>query len=65
MVNRECIGIITGIDKQDANVERVARWLTLAGCKKIFPVSAITGEGVKELVDFLKEDEKEKNSEQN
>ncbi len=60
MVNRECIGIITGIDKEDANVERVSRWLTLAGCKKIFPVSAITGEGVKELVDFLKEDEKEK-----
>lgn len=59
MVNREAVGIITGIDKPDANVERVARWLRLAGCKKIFPVSAITGEGLKELVDFLKEDEKD------
>ena len=59
MVNREVVGIVTGIDKPDANVERVSRWLTLAGCKKIFAVSAITGEGVKELVDFLKEDEKE------
>ncbi len=56
MVNRESIGIITGIDKPDANVERVRRWLELAGCKKIFPVSAITGEGIKELVEFLKED---------
>ena len=57
MVNREAVGIITGIDKPDGNVERVANWLKLAGCKKIFPVSAITGEGLKELIDFLKEDE--------
>ncbi len=56
MVNRESIGIITGIDKPDANVDRVRRWLELAGCKKIFPVSAITGEGIKELVEYLKED---------
>lgn len=58
MVNREAIGIITGIDKPDANVERVTRWLKLAGCKKIFPVSAITGEGVKELMNFLNDEEK-------
>ena len=57
MVNREAIGIITGIDKPDANVERVTRWLKLAGCKKIFPVSSITGEGIKELADYLKDDE--------
>ena len=56
MVNREAIGIVTGIDKPDANVERVTRWLKLAGCKKIFPVSSITGEGVKELVDFLNDE---------
>lgn len=56
MVNRESIGIITGIDKPDGNVERVRRWLELAGCKKIFPVSAVTGEGISQLVDFLKED---------
>ena len=56
MVNRETIGIITGIDKPDANVERVRRWLELAGCKKVFPVSSITGEGVKELVAFLSEE---------
>ena len=56
MVNRETIGIITGIDKPDANVERVRRWLELAGCKKIFPVSSITGEGVSELAAFLQEE---------
>ena len=56
MVNRETIGIITGIDKVDANVERVERWLRLAGCKKIFPVSSITGEGIEALANFLRED---------
>lgn len=59
LVNREVVGIITGIDKPDANPERVARWLRLAGCKKIFPVSAYTGEGIEALLDFLAEDEKE------
>ena len=56
MVNRETIGIVTGIDKPDGNVERVTRWLKLAGCKKVFPVSSYTGEGIKELSDFLKDD---------
>ena len=56
MVNRETIGIITGIDKPDANVERVERWLRLAGCKKVFPVSSITGEGIEVLANFLRED---------
>ena len=56
MLNRESIGIITGIDKPDANVERVSRWLQLAGCKKIFPVSSFTGEGIQELVAFLQEE---------
>ena len=56
MVNRETIGIITGIDKKDANVERVERWLRIAGCKKIFPVCSLTGEGIAELAAFLKED---------
>lgn len=59
MVNREAIGIITGIDKPDANVERVRNWLQLAGCKKIFPVSSITGEGIAELAAYLKDDEDE------
>lgn len=59
LVNREVVGIITGIDKPDARPDRVERWLRLAGCKKIFPVSAYTGEGLDALIEFLAEDEKE------
>ena len=59
LVNREVVGIITGIDKPDANPERVARWLRLAGCKKIFPVSAYTGEGLDALIEFLADNEEE------
>lgn len=57
MVNREVIGIVSGIDKPDGNVERVSRWLKLAGCKKIFPVSSITGEGIPELLAYLREED--------
>lgn len=53
LVNREVIGIISGIDKPDANIPRVARWLRLAGCKRIFPVSAVTREGLSDILDFL------------
>lgn len=59
LVNREVVGIITGIDKPDARPDRVERWLRLAGCKKIFPVSAYTGQGLDALIEFLAEDEKE------
>ena len=57
LVNREVVGIIAGIDKPDANVERVKRWLRLAGCKRIFPVSAYTGEGLSDILDFLNGDD--------
>ena len=63
LVNREVIGIISGIDKPDANVERVERWLRLAGCKKIFPVSAVTGEGLADIIAFLAEDDKKEKNE--
>ena len=57
LVNREVVGIISGIDKPDARPDRVARWLRLAGCKRIFPVSAITGEGLSDIIDFLNGDD--------
>ncbi len=60
MVNREAIGIITGIDKPDAKVEQVRNWLKLAGCKRIFPVSSYTGEGIAELAAYLQSDETDK-----
>lgn len=54
--NRECIGIVTKIDLPDANVPLADRWLEIAGCKKIFHVNSIKGEGVAEILDYLKEE---------
>ena len=59
IVNREVIGLVTGIDKPRANVERATRWLKLAGCRRVFPVSSYTREGIDALLDYLCEDEKE------
>lgn len=53
--NRPVIGIITKIDSPDANVERAHNWLSLAGCKDIFPVSAYTGKGIWQLLNYLAE----------
>ncbi len=53
LVNREVIGIITGIDKKRANPERVENWLKIAGCKKIFRVCSYTGEGVENIIKYL------------
>ncbi|MBR2861475.1 MAG: 50S ribosome-binding GTPase [Clostridia bacterium] len=55
MCNREVIGIVTGIDKPTANIPRVTNWLQLAGVKRIFYLSSVTGEGVKELYEFLRD----------
>ncbi len=54
--NREVIGIVTKIHDKKANVERAARWLKLAGCKHIFYVDSKKGEGIAEILEFLKED---------
>ena len=59
IVNREVIGLVTGIDKPRANVERATRWLKLAGCRRVFALSSYTREGIDELLDFLTEDERE------
>lgn len=54
MVNRPVVGIVTEIDMPRANIQRAENWLKLAGCKKIFKVSAVTGEGIEELKIFFK-----------
>lgn len=54
MVNREVVGIVTQIDRPDANPERAERWLRLSGCKKVFWVSATTGQGVDSILEYLK-----------
>lgn len=50
---REVIGIVTQIDRENADPDRAERWLRLSGCKKVFRVSSVTGEGICELLDYL------------
>lgn len=50
---REVVGIVTQIDHPEANIERAERWLRLAGCKKVFFISSVTGEGIDELIEYL------------
>lgn len=56
VANRPVIGIVTQIDQPDADVEQAVRWLELAGCEKVFKVNSKTGEGVWQILDYLKED---------
>ena len=58
MTNREVIGIVTQIDRGNANPDRAENWLRLAGCHNVFKVSAVTGEGLDMLLDYLKEKER-------
>jgi len=37
----------------EGNVERAERWLRLTGCKKIFIVDSVTGEGVEDIINYL------------
>lgn len=53
---REVVGIVTKIDRPEANVRQADEWLKLAGCEKIFHISSYTGEGVPELLEYMKED---------
>jgi ethanolamine utilization protein EutP len=55
MVNRDVVGIVTKIDEEEGNVERAERWLKLTGCKKIFHVNSTTGEGVADILEYLRE----------
>lgn len=50
---RPVIGIVTQIDREDARPDRAKMWLELAGCEEIFFVSAYTGEGVNEILQYL------------
>lgn len=53
MTEKEVIGIITQKDKENAKPENAEKWLSLAGCKKIFTVNSLTGEGIDELKAYL------------
>ena len=56
MCNREVIGVVTKIDREDADVRQADEWLKLAGCTTIFHVSSYTGEGIPELMEYLSTD---------
>ena len=60
MVNREVIGIITKINEEGANIPMARLWLENAGCKKIFLVDSVTGEGVDGILKYLAESPSEK-----
>lgn len=55
MVNRDVIGIVTKIDVPEGNPEQAAKWLRLTGCRKIFYVNSETGEGVSNILEYLRE----------
>ena len=54
--NRPAIGIVTQIDAIGADVDQAVEWLKLAGCDTIFKVSSYTGEGIWEILEYLRED---------
>lgn len=52
--HRDLVGIVTKIDHWAADTEQAERWLRLCGCEKVFHVSSYSGEGIDELIDYLK-----------
>lgn len=53
MVNRDVIGIVTKINEPKANRSLAELWLRNAGCKNIFFVDSVTGEGLDGLLEYL------------
>lgn len=51
--NREVIGIVTQIDREDANPDRAENWLRLAGCKTVYRVSARNKEGISDIINHI------------
>ena len=53
--NRPVIGIVTHTDIDDGDPARAERWLRLAGCKTVYHVNSLTGEGISQILDYLRE----------
>lgn len=55
LANRDVIGIVTKINSPDANCKLAEHWLRLSGCEKVFFVDSVTGDGVWQIFEYLKE----------
>lgn len=55
LANRPVIGIVTQIDRADGDPAQARRWLELTGCDPIFSVSSYEGDGIWEILNYLKE----------
>lgn len=53
MVNRDVIGIVTKMNDPKANRPLAELWLRNAGCREIFFVDSVTGEGVEDILAYL------------
>ncbi len=54
--NRPVVGIVTHIHDTEGNPSRAESWLRLAGCTTVFYVDSTTGEGVKDILNYLREE---------
>ena len=53
--NRPVIGIVTHTDAPNGDPDQAEKWLRLAGCRELFRVNSTTGEGVKDILEYLRE----------
>lgn len=56
LANREVVGVVTKIDEPNADADMAELWLRNAGCEKIFRVSSYDGEGISDILEYLRED---------
>ena len=56
MVNREVIGVVTKCGKADPT--QAENWLRLSGCETVYKVDSKTGEGIKQVLEHLKNHKK-------
>ncbi|MDD2413628.1 MAG: EutP/PduV family microcompartment system protein [Eubacteriaceae bacterium] len=52
---RPVIGIVTQIDSPYAHTDQAIEWMRLTGANPIFPISSYTGEGLWDLLTYLRE----------
>jgi len=55
MVNRDMVGIVTKKGAKAEKPELAEKWLNNAGCKRVFHVNLLSGEGVQDILDYLTE----------